>query len=243
MKKLIGALPSGSLQQPCLELWRSAGYRITVPECSFFPQIDDPDIALLLLDPQEIHRYVAEGRLDFGICKVGFEYVQRVVTVAEFMFSKVSRHSTMWVVAAVPNDSAIKEPSDLAVEDIDTSWPGFRGEECKKRESTSRFIASPQAFADPWKKQKMEDIALLLRATLDAEGKVGLMMNAKRSDCDAIVDLLPALHKPTTPSLSDPDWVSISSIVDETVVRQIIPALKRAGAEGIVEFPVSKLIR
>ena len=109
-------------------------------------------------------------------------------------------------------------------------------------ESTPRFIASKAAWEDDWKRRKIEDMALMLRGAMAAEGKVGLMLNARRADLDAVVAVLPALKQPTISSLTDPDWVAINTIVDESVVREIVPKLKQAGAEGIVEYPLNKII-
>ena len=109
-------------------------------------------------------------------------------------------------------------------------------------ESTPRLIASPQAWADPWKRQKIEDIALMLNAVMAAEGKVWLSMNVKQEDVAAVVDILPALGTPTVSSLADPAWVEVTTIVDEDVVRVIVPRLKKAGAHGIVEYPLNKII-
>lgn len=109
-------------------------------------------------------------------------------------------------------------------------------------ESRPRLIASKQAWADEWKRQKIEDIGLMLEGVLAAEGKVWLSMNALRSDLDAVLAILPALDKPTVASLSDPDWVDVTTIVDEDVVRVIVPRLKKAGARGIVEYPLNKII-
>lgn len=109
-------------------------------------------------------------------------------------------------------------------------------------ESTPRLIASPQAWEDPWKRQKIEDIALMLNAVMAAEGKVWLSMNCKKDDLDAIVEILPALDTPTVNSLTDPTWCEVTTIVDESVVRVIVPQLKKAGAHGIVEYPLNKII-
>ena len=109
-------------------------------------------------------------------------------------------------------------------------------------ESTPRLIASPQAWEDPWKRQKIEDIALMLNAVMAAEGKVWLSMNVKQEDVAAVVDILPALGTPTVSSLADPAWVEVTTIVDEDVVRVIVPRLKKAGAHGIVEYPLNKII-
>ena len=95
---------------------------------------------------------------------------------------------------------------------------------------------------DPWKKTKLDNIALMLQSCLAAEGKVGLMMNARRQDLDAIIGMLPALQTPTISNLSDEQWVDINTIVEEAVVRNIVPKLKAAGARGIVEYAISKII-
>ncbi len=109
-------------------------------------------------------------------------------------------------------------------------------------ESTPRLIASKAAWDDEWKHQKIEDIALMLRGAIAADGNVGLMMNLRRDDLEAVLTILPALDKPTISSLSDPDWVALNTIADESVVRDIVPRLKKAGAHGIVEYPLSKII-
>lgn len=108
--------------------------------------------------------------------------------------------------------------------------------------STTRFIANRSAWQDPWKREKLESISLMLQSCLAAEGKVGLMMNVRRVDLPAIIRELPALQKPTVASLSDPDWVDVNTIVDESFVRMIVPRLKAAGARGIVEYPINRII-
>ena len=109
-------------------------------------------------------------------------------------------------------------------------------------QSTPRIIANHDAMADPEKSRKLENIALMLRSCLAAEGKVGLMMNAKRGDLDAILALLPALQKPTVSALSDDEWIAVHTIIEESVVRTLIPKLKAAGARGIVEYGINKII-
>lgn len=109
-------------------------------------------------------------------------------------------------------------------------------------QSTTRFIANRKAWGDDWKRQKVENIALMLQSCLAAEGKVGLLMNVRRADLQKVLDVLPALQTPTVSSLSDPDWVDVTTILDETFVRMIIPRLKAIGATGIVEFPITKII-
>jgi ATP phosphoribosyltransferase len=108
--------------------------------------------------------------------------------------------------------------------------------------STTRLIANHQAYTDPWKRQKIDDIALMLRGAMAAEGKVGLMMNVRRQDLSGVLALLPALQNPTVSDLSDDQWVAVNTVLDESTVRHIIPRLKEAGARGIVEYPLSKII-
>jgi ATP phosphoribosyltransferase len=109
-------------------------------------------------------------------------------------------------------------------------------------QSTTRFIANERAYADPWKREKIDDLVLMLQGAMAAEGKVGLMMNVPAAKLQAVVAILPALQKPTVSSLSDPAWVAINTIIDESVVRHIVPKLKAAGARGIVEYPLNKII-
>jgi ATP phosphoribosyltransferase len=109
-------------------------------------------------------------------------------------------------------------------------------------ESRPRLIAGATALADEWKRQKIEDLALMLKGALAAEGKVWLSMNARREDLEAVLAILPALDKPTVASLSDPEWVDVTTIVEEDLVKVIVPKLKKAGAHGIVEYPLNKII-
>jgi ATP phosphoribosyltransferase len=108
--------------------------------------------------------------------------------------------------------------------------------------STTRFIANHRSYADPWKRQKIDDIVLMLRGAMAAEGKVGLMMNVARARLPDVVAILPALQNPTVSDLADRDWVAVNTIIDESVVRHLIPRLKAAGACGIVEYPLNKVI-
>ncbi len=109
-------------------------------------------------------------------------------------------------------------------------------------QSTTRFIANEKSYADPWKKSKMDDLVLMLQGAMEAEGKVGLMMNVPRADLATVLKVLPALQNPTISSLSDEKWVAVNTIIDENTVRHIIPQLKAAGACGIVEYPLNKII-
>ncbi|MDM7997568.1 MAG: ATP phosphoribosyltransferase [Acidobacteriota bacterium] len=108
--------------------------------------------------------------------------------------------------------------------------------------STTRFIANKDAWKDAWKREKMENIAILLKGALAAEGMVGLKMNLRESDLPKIMNILPSLKRPTVSPLTLPGWMALEVVVEEKVVKRMIPDLKRAGAEGIIEYPLNKLI-
>ncbi|HEY4380510.1 MAG TPA: ATP phosphoribosyltransferase [Acidobacteriaceae bacterium] len=109
-------------------------------------------------------------------------------------------------------------------------------------ESETQLIANKAAYKDEWKRKKIENISLMLNAAIAAQGRVGLMMNAPKDKLDAILAQLPALNFPTISHLSDPNWVAVNTILEEAVVRDVIPKLKGAGATGIVEYPLSKVV-
>ena len=109
-------------------------------------------------------------------------------------------------------------------------------------ESNTQLIANVDSWADPWKRRKLEDLRMLLEGAISALGKVGLMLNVHRDNLGAVLGALPALKKPTVSHLSDEDWLAVNTILDETTVRTIIPRLKEAGAEGIVEYPLNKIV-
>ena len=110
-------------------------------------------------------------------------------------------------------------------------------------ESNPQLVASQKAVTDPWKKQKLDNLALLLRAAIEAQGSVGLMLNIECDKLSALLDLLPALQKPTVAPLSDENWVAVSTILEERAVRELIPKLKAVGGHGIVEYPLNKIVR
>ena len=282
-------IPSGSLQSACAELFAHAGYRITFTKRSYYPDIDDPDIDCLLVRAQEMARYVEQGVLDAGI--TGHDWVVEtgadVAEIDEFVFSKVSRRPTRWVLC-VPNDSPVRDVRDLhgkriatevvnltrgylkrhgveaqvefswgatevkpprladAIVEVTETGSSLRANNLRIVDevlsSTPRLIANHAACADEWKNTKLANLALMLRSCLAAEGRVGLMMNVRQQHLAQVTALLPALRNPTISHLTDPDWVAISTIIEETAVRSIVPALKQAGATGLVEFPINKVI-
>ncbi len=109
-------------------------------------------------------------------------------------------------------------------------------------ESNTQLIASAGALADDWKRTKLENIAVLLKAAIEAQGRVGIMLNIRRVDLDAVLALLPALQRPTISPLSDNEWVALNTIIEERTVRDLIPKLKAARAQGIVEYPLNKIV-
>ena len=108
--------------------------------------------------------------------------------------------------------------------------------------STPRLIANHAAWNDRWKRQKIETLALLLRGALEAEAKVGMKMNIAEANLKDLLQRLPALRRPTISHLSQPGWVAVETIIDEHIVRELIPQLKAAGAEGIIEYPLNKVV-
>lgn len=109
-------------------------------------------------------------------------------------------------------------------------------------ESNTQLIANVAAWADPWKRHKLEDIQMLLEGAINALGKVGLMLNVRKNDLSTVLAVLPALKNPTISALSDQEWLAVNAVLDESTVRTIIPKLKKAGAQGIVEYPLSKIV-
>ena len=109
-------------------------------------------------------------------------------------------------------------------------------------ESNTQLIANRTALDDAWKRTKIENIALLLKAAIEAQGRVGLMLNVRYADLADVLALLPALQRPTISALSDSEWVAVNTIIEERTVRDLIPRLKGARAQGIVEYPLNKIV-
>jgi ATP phosphoribosyltransferase len=109
-------------------------------------------------------------------------------------------------------------------------------------ESNTQLIANCDSMQDAWKRRKLEDIRVLLEGAINALGKVGLMLNVHRDDLEKVIAALPALKRPTISHLSDEEWLAVNTILDESTVRNLIPRLKEAGAQGIVEYPLNKIV-
>jgi len=288
MKLKLG-LPKGSLQDATLELFRRAGYEITVNPRSYFPGIDDDEIECMLIRAQEMARYVEDGILDAGLTGKDWilENEASVVEVADLVYAKQTFGKVRWVLA-VPEKSSVQSVSDLEGKIIATelvkvterylarngvkakvefSWGATEvkppvladaivevtetGSSLRANglrivetvlESNTKFIANARAWEEAWKRQKMETVVMLLKGAIEASGKVGLMLNVQRADLENVLAVLPALKRPTISNLSDPDWVAVNTVVEEKTVREIIPRLKAANAQGIVEYPLNKIV-
>ena len=282
-------IPKGSLEESTIDMFRKAGYKITVNSRSYYPTIDDEEIECLLIRAQEMARYVEEGILDVGL--TGFDWIQEtggdVVEVAELVYGKIGRNTLRWVVA-VPEESPIQSVNDLrgkriateavnmtkrylekygvdalvefswgatevkpprladAIVEITETGSSLRANHLRIIDTvcttTTRLIANKTAWQDGFKKKKIERIALLLQSVLTAEKQVGLMMNVRRTDMNAVVKILPALQNPTVSPLLDEEWVALNTVVEERIVREIIPELLNAGAHGIIEYSLNKVV-
>jgi len=288
MKLRLG-LPTGSLQEATFQLFRQAGFNISLHSRSYFPSVNDPELEILAMRAQEIPRYVHEGILDAGIS--GYDWIMEnnadVVEVADLPYSKATSNPVKLVVA-VAEDSGINDVADLAGKRIATelvnvtekylrehnvaaaveySWGSTEvkvphlvdaiaeltetGNSIRANklriiatilESTTRLHANRAAWEDPWKREKLQSIALLLQGALRARSKAGLKMNAPGDALNTILGILPAMKQPSISKLVDSDWVAIETVLDETQVRELIPALKSAGAQDIIEYQLSKVI-
>src|SRR5210317_1205881 len=290
MSVLKLGIPKESLEKATIELFEKSGWRIKLARRSYFPEIDDDELACSICRAQEMSRYVEQGIIDAGI--IGKDWILEnqsdVVVVEDLVYSKVSKRPTRWVVA-VPGDSDIEKLEDLegkkiATElvsytrnffaekninvDIEFSWGATEAKvvsgladavvEVTETESTIRahglkiiyemmssntqFIANRKAWDDPWKQEKIKNIALLLQGALKADKIVGLKMNVAEEKLDDVISLLPSMNAPTIANLYQKKWYSVETVISEHQVRDLIPELLKAGAEGIVEYALNKVI-
>jgi ATP phosphoribosyltransferase len=289
MNRLKLGLPKGSLQEASLQLFRRAGYEITINPRSYFPAIDDEEIECMLIRAQEMARYVEDGVLDAGL--TGKDWILEndatVVELADLIYAKQTFGKVRWVLA-VPEKSSFQSVKDLEGKIIATELVGVskrylaqKGVTAKVEfswgatevkppvladaivevtetgsslranglriletvlESNTKFIANSAAWEEPWKRGKIEMLIMLLQGAIEAAGKVGLMLNVLRRDLEKVLGVLPALKRPTISQLSDPEWVAVNTVIEEKTVREIIPRLKAAQAQGIVEYPLNKIV-
>jgi ATP phosphoribosyltransferase len=288
MKLKLG-IPKGSLEVATVDLFRRAGFHITISTRSYFPAIDDPEIDCMLIRAQEMARYVEDGVLDAGL--TGRDWVEeneaKIHAVADLIYAKQSFGKVRWVLA-VPESSPVQSVKDLegkiiatelvaatnrylakngvtakvefswgatevkppvladAIVEVTETGSSLRANNLRivetVMESNTQLIANLDSWKDTWKRRKLEDIRMLLEGAINALGKVGLMLNVEKSNLSAVLKVLPALKNPTISNLSDGGWLAVNTILDETTVRSILPRLKEAGAQGIVEYPLNKIV-
>jgi ATP phosphoribosyltransferase len=290
VKQLILGIPKGSLQESTLRLFQQSGWKISLSDRNYFPEINDPCISCSICRAQEMSRYVEKGTFDVGL--TGRDWIMendsKIHVVTDLVYSKVSQRPARWVLA-VPMDSSIQCEKDLdgkkiATElvnftqryfqskgvrvDVEFSWGateakvisglcdaivevtetgstmranGLRIVE-ELMQSNTQLIANLDTWQDPWKREKIEHIALLLQGALRAEGLVALKMNVPKEKIGGVVEMLPSLNAPTIAHLYQSDWLSVETVVSKDQVRELIPNLIKRGAEGIIEYSLNKVI-
>ncbi len=290
MNQLKLGIPKGSLEKATIELFAKSGWRIDVHHRSYFPSIDDPNIACSICRAQEMSRYVEQEILDVGI--TGRDWILEndsdIVVVADLIYSKVSKRPARWVLA-VPADSPYRSIKDLEGKKIATelvnfskryfsergidvsvefSWGATEGKIASRladaiievtetgstikahglviieelMESNPQLIANRHAWEDPWKREKIEQISMLLQSALRADRLVVLKMNVPKEKLGAVVDILPSLNAPTVSMLYKQEWCSVETVINEAEVRELIPRLMAAGAQGIIEHSLNKVL-
>lgn len=289
-KQIKLGIPKGSLENSTIDLFRKAGWNITVSSRNYFPSIDDSEIECTLVRAQEMARYIDNGVLDVGL--TGLDWILEndadIELISDLIYSKVSTKKAKWVLA-VPDDSDIKTLEDCKGKTISTELVNFTKKYFSDRkipvnvefswgateakvveglvdaiievtetgstikahglkiihtllETNTKLAANKESLKDPWKREKIEQIALLLRGALNAHNLVGIKMNVPEENLEEIVKIIPSLTAPTISQLYNSEWLSLESIVDEAIVREIIPKLIQVGADGIIEYPLNKVV-
>lgn len=290
MKTLKLGIPKGSLEENTIDLFKRAGWRIKYDSRSYFPDIDDSEIACTLVRAQEMSRYVEDGTLDLGLTGIDWimENASDVVVVQDLIYSKVSTQQARWVLV-VREDSPFKTIKDMEGKRISTELVNFTKKYFAERninihvefswgateakvveglvdaivevtetgstikanklkiihelmKTNTQLIANRTAWKNPWKRKKIEQISTMLTGSLQAMGKVGLKLNVSKKNLKKVMSLLPSLRSPTISGLSSDEWCAVESIVDAKIMRDLIPRLLEAGAEGIIEYPLNKVI-
>lgn len=290
MEKLKFGIPKGSLEKATIHLFEKSGWKISVNDRSYFPDINDDTIEVTICRAQEMSHYVENGTIDAGLTGKDWiaENESEVEVVDDLVYSKVSQNPARWVLA-VPADSKITKAEDLQGKKIATELVNFTRKYFKDRNidvevefswgateakvvsgladaivevtetgstirahglkiikelmtSNTQLIANKTSYQNQWKREKIGQIILLLKGALRAENMVGLKMNVPEEKLDDVIVLLPSLNAPTVASLYKSKWMSVETMVDAKVVRELIPRLINAGAEGIIEYPLNKVI-
>jgi len=290
VKQLVLGIPKGSLQESTIKLFRQSGWRISLSDRNYFPEINDPEISCSICRAQEMSRYVEQGTFDVGL--TGRDWIMEndsdIMVVADLIYSKVSQRPARWVLA-VPLDSPVQELKDLegkkiATElvnftrryfsaagiavDVEFSWGATEAKVIaglcdaivevtetgatmranglrivkELMQSNTQLIVNRKSWEDAWKREKIENISLLLQGALRAEELVGVKMNVPEERLSDIIPLLPSLNAPTIAHLYQSSWLSVETIVSKNVVRELIPKLIKKGAEGIIEYSLNKVV-
>ena len=290
MKVLKFGIPKGSLEKATIGLFEKSGWKISLNDRSYFPDINDETIQITLCRAQEMSRYVENGTMDAGL--TGKDWIEEnesdVVVVDDLVYSKVSQNPARWVLA-VPADSKIRKLQDLQGKKIATELVNFAKKYFKTKGidvkvefswgateakvvsgladaivevtetggtirahglkiihelmvSCTQLIANKASYKDQWKKEKIAQIILLLKGALRAERMVGLKMNVPEERLEGVIRLLPSLRAPTVAGLYKTKWFSVETVVEARIVRELIPDLIKVGAEGIIEYPLNKVI-
>ena len=262
---LMLGLPKGSLEESTKNLFAKAGWKITTSSRSYKPSIDDPELDGRFVRAQEVSRYVEHGFFDCGL--TGYDWVQEnnsdVIEVCDLVYSLAGKRvatelmnttkryfADKGIAAEVEfswGATEVKVPDLVdAIVDITETGSSLRANKLRIVDTllytNTKLIANKTSWANPAKRKKIETIALLLRGALEAGSKVGLKLNLPKASLAALIKALPSLRNPTISPLSSPDWIAVETIIDESVVREIIPQLKELGAEGIVEYPLNKVV-
>ncbi len=289
MNTLKIGIPKGSLQEPTINLFKKAGYKIQTSNRSYYPTIDDEEIEIMLLRPQEMALYVEKNIIDIGLAGRDWiiECQTDVVEVAEFAYSRSTNQPTRWVLA-VAEESTIQSVKDLegkiiftelvestkkylakngvnaevnfshgatevkiphlcqAIVELTETGSSLRANQLRivdtVMESVTTMVANKKSWENEWKKTKIENLKMLLAGALKAEGKVGLKMNIESKQLDELVAILPSMRNPTISSLSQDGWCAVETVIDKHICRDLIPRLRRIGAEGIIEYSLNKVI-
>jgi ATP phosphoribosyltransferase len=258
-------VPKGSLQNATIALFKRSGWNINVNGRSYFPEIDDDTLECAICRAQEMSNYVESGTLDVGL--TGKDWIAEnesdIHVVTDLVYSKVSSRPARWVLA-VPFDSPIKKIEDCEGKKISTEMTNFTRRYFKERninvsvefsckahglrvihelmQTNTQLIANHNAWKDAEKRAKIEQIALLLKGALQGEKMVGIKMNVPEEKMEDVIGMLPSLNAPTVAPLYHTKWFSVEIVVSSDVVRDLIPELLKHGAEGIIEYPLNKVI-
>jgi ATP phosphoribosyltransferase len=288
--KIKLGIPKGSLEKSTIDLFKNAGWRISVSSRNYYPSIDDEGISCSLIRAQEMARYVESGVLDVGLTGLDWilENKSDVELITDLVYSKVSTQKAKWVLA-VPENSNIRTIEDCAGKKISTELVNFTKRYFEEKnikvdvefswgateakvveglvdaivevtetgstikahglkiihtllETNTKLIANRKSMQDPWKKKKIQQISMLLKGALNADALVGLKMNVPKKSISAIVKILPSITAPTVSELYNTDWFSVETVISEKLVRELIPVLIEEGADGVIEYPLNKVV-